>query len=176
MRQHAYEFFKKDPRKLEEDEKAELKILFSCCLVAWLLFVCFLLYVFKLTLFSKFLLCLPFFIFITNIFIPFDAVHHYNPRETSSMVLTFFFIIVGMLINWQVPGIGKEMIHIRKKLFTFVIMSFGTIMISMVDISILKNEPLIENHLFSILNNASVILLGVAVTEFFYENYIRRVK
>lgn len=165
--------FKRDTVLLDKDQTDEVKYVYMAMFAVWFIVSAWMLMHFELNFLSKMIMFVPFIVFMVNIIVPFEANGHFDPKDGQSNIISVFFIVVGSLISWHNPADTKSK-HIakeRKKLFTFIALALFFVTISLIDVSMLKNEPLIETHIDSALNILSVICLSMSVTEFIKDVY-----
>ena len=156
---------------LNDFERLGLKYLYISSLVVWFLIVFFLGFFLKSNFLSKLILTLPVLVFLCNILIDFNSKAVVDPRSTQANILTFFFIVAGVLVNWQNPSNKNKRLAFRKRFMVALMMSFFFLLIGHVECSAMKNNPHIESHIDLVTNTLSLTLMGYALSEFFFSEY-----
>lgn len=158
------------------DEDNNVLILYICFTIFWLVLIFALGFITDACWVSRFILIMPVIVFIINMCVGFEDEAISGAEDTQGNIITFAFVISGMLISWRNPDVNSNNIkrsRFQKKFLLSMMLSFFFLFFMHVEIAVLVNHPVIDTHFTLILISFTLTLLGYSLTEFFYTEYIK---
>jgi hypothetical protein len=156
---------------IPEDDGLSIIILYGVAIVFWTVVILFLGFFFGSSWISKAILLIPIVIFIINMLVGFDEEAVTKAASTQGNIITFFFIISGVIISWRNPSKDQKNTEYHKKFILALLVAFFFLVLLNVEIAILVNHPEFNTHFDLILISFTLTLLGYTLSEFFYVEY-----
>lgn len=155
-----------------DDGVVSLRILYGVGLLVWIIIIFYFGFFVNSEILGRIILILPVIVFIINMIVVFNKDASIAPNLIRTNLLTIFLIVAGTLVVMvKNPKIKGHRLHQKKKYYLAIMLSFFFLLFSHIECSVLKNNPLIENHFNLIINIYSLALMGYAISEIFIAEY-----